>query len=58
VISGVREAFQVELPLRTLFERMTVGELAVEVMEHLIEEKSGENEKEMMLSDDTEEVLL
>ena len=58
VISGVRAAFEVELPLRILFERMTVCDLAVEVMAHLIEKKSKENQDEMLLSDDTEEVLL
>ena len=58
VISGVRAAFQVELPLRILFERMTVSDLAVEVLAHVIENKSKENQNELLLSDDTEEVLL
>jgi acyl carrier protein len=58
VISRIREAFQVELPVRTLFEKLTVGTLAVEVMEHLIATKSAENQQRMMLSDDAEEEIL
>jgi amino acid adenylation domain-containing protein len=58
LISRIREIFDIELPMRTLFERTTVSNLAVEVMGYLIQKKSGENAKEMLMSDETEEVVL
>jgi acyl-coenzyme A synthetase/AMP-(fatty) acid ligase len=38
LMSRVRDAFQIELPLRTLFEKPTVAELALKVEEALIQE--------------------
>ncbi len=42
VISRVREAFQMDLPLRTIFEKPTVEELTMVIMEKLSERGSGE----------------
>jgi surfactin family lipopeptide synthetase A len=41
VISRLRAAFQVELPLRTLFEEPTVARLALAVTQHQGERKDG-----------------
>ena len=38
VVSRLRNAFQVELPLRTFFEKPTIGELAVVIEDTLTEE--------------------
>jgi len=42
VISRVREAFQMELPLRSIFEKPTVEELTMVIMEKLFERGGGE----------------
>jgi len=43
VISRMRDAFQVELPLRSLFESPTVGSLAVRMLEALAEQAAAES---------------
>ncbi len=42
VISRVREAFQMDMPLHTIFEKPTVEELTMVIMEKLSERGSGE----------------
>jgi Phosphopantetheine attachment site len=42
VISRVRQAFQMDLPLRTIFEKPTVEELTMAIMEKLSERGGGE----------------
>ncbi|MGB7949771.1 MAG: phosphopantetheine-binding protein, partial [Candidatus Binatia bacterium] len=42
VISRMRDAFQVELPLRSLFESPTVGSLAAQVAETLAKQAPAE----------------
>jgi acyl carrier protein len=42
VISRVRQAFQMDLPLRTIFEKPTVEELTMVIMEKLFERGGGE----------------
>jgi acyl carrier protein len=42
VISRVRDAFQMDLPLRSIFEKPTVEELAMVIMEKLSERGGGE----------------
>jgi acyl carrier protein len=44
IISRVRDAFQMDIPLRTLFEKPTVEELAIAIMHHSREQIS---EKEL-----------
>jgi surfactin family lipopeptide synthetase C len=52
VISRVREAFQIELPLRSLFDHPTIAELALVVEEILIDdlEKISDEEAEQLLN--------
>ena len=42
VISRVRQAFQMDLPRRTIFEKPTVEELTMVIMEKLFERGGGE----------------
>jgi amino acid adenylation domain-containing protein len=58
LISRVRETFDVELPVRTLFENGTVGSLTAEVVECLIQKRSLENAEAMMTSPEMEEIIL
>ena len=64
VISRVREAFQVELPLRILFEKPTIEELAVVITEREVMEGAGQEHLARMmieleaLSDEEAEQLL
>jgi acyl carrier protein len=46
LMSRVRDAFQIELPLRTLFEKPTVAELALKVEEALIAEIDNLSDEE------------
>jgi amino acid adenylation domain-containing protein len=50
VMSRIRDAFQMEIPLRTLFEKPTVGELAIAIM-HGKGERMSEKELSGMLDD-------
>lgn len=63
VISRVREAFHIEIPLRILFEKPTIGELAVVITERQAEGAGEGNLARMMteldaLSDEEAEQLL
>jgi acyl carrier protein len=51
VMARVRESFQVEIPLRSLFEALTVESLA-EVIVHGMLEKADESEINQILADD------
>lgn len=51
VIARVRDAFQIDLPLRTIFERPTIAELSAAVMEYLIDQTGGEQALESLLDD-------
>jgi len=48
VISRVREAFQMDLPLRSIFEKPTVEELTMVIMEKLSERGGGEEVARIM----------
>jgi hypothetical protein len=50
----VRNAFQVDLPLRSLFETPTVGGLAVAIVEGLIEKSKSADRDQLMESQDLE----
>jgi hypothetical protein len=50
-VSRVREAFQIEMPLRTLFDKPTIAELALVVEQALIEkiEEISDEDAERLL---------
>jgi len=51
VISGIRSAFQTEIPLRALFEKPTVEELAIAIMERQAEREVHEEELSHVLTE-------
>lgn len=58
LVSAVRQAYQVELPLRIFFEKTTINDLAPEIISNLFDKKLMENEKQIQDSDDIEEVTV
>src|SRR3970282_2073754 len=64
VISRVREAFQMDLPLRIIFEKPTVEQLTMVLMEKLSERGAGEEmprilaEVESLSEEETERQLV
>jgi len=64
VISRVREAFQMDLPLRIIFEKPTVEQLTMVIMEKLSERGAGEEmprilaEVESLSEEETERQLV
>ena len=48
VVMRIRESFDVDLPLRRLFERTTVERLAVSVLELLLEQEAAEDASSLL----------
>ena len=51
VISRICRAFQIEIPLRALFEKPTVEELAIAIMERQAEREVQEEELSHVLAE-------
>ena len=58
LINLIRQEFEIEMPLREIFENKTISELSLQVSTYIFQKKSLENEQEIDESDDVEEVEL
>ncbi|WP_429848141.1 SDR family oxidoreductase [Brevibacillus panacihumi] len=57
LISRMREAFQIDIPLRVLFEAPTIGELSTRVLEELVRDLDPEILHELELMEEREGLL-
>jgi hypothetical protein len=49
-MSRIHDSFQIQIPLRSLFEKQTIADLAIAVVEHLAED-TDQDEMERILAE-------